>query len=136
MNENSDTPKPGLHPTVRATGFVSFFTDMGSEIIYPILPMFMTNELKATRTMLGWIEGLAEGFPSIIKLFSGALSDRVKNRKWLVFTGYALSTVFKPMIALARSAPVALVFRIFDRLGKGIRGAPRDALVADFTDSA
>jgi MFS family permease len=125
--------RPRLHRVVKATGFVSFFTDMGSEIIYPILPMFLSS-LGASRAMIGWIEGLAEGFPAIIKLFAGALSDRVKNRKWLVFTGYTLSTLFKPLIGLAKASGLVLVFRLLDRLGKGIRTAPRDALVADHTD--
>jgi MFS family permease len=128
----SKQPQAALHPTIKATGVVSFFTDLGSEMIYPILPMFLTQQLHATRFMLGWIEGLAEGFPAIVKLFSGAWADRVRNRKWLVFAGYSLSTVCKPLIGLAQSSGVALVFRLFDRLGKGIRGAPRDALVADF----
>lgn len=128
-------PSTRLSPVVKATGFVSFFTDMGSEIIYPILPIFLT-QLGASRAMIGAIEGMAEGLPSLIKLFSGALADRVKNRKWLVLTGYALSTLFKPMIALARSSVFVLVIRLVDRVGKGIRTAPRDALVADHTDKS
>ena len=134
MNDKP-TPRPKLSPVVKATGFVSFFTDMGSEIIYPILPIFLT-QLGASRAMIGAIEGMAEGLPSIIKLFAGALADRVKNRKWLVLTGYALSTLFKPFIALARSSIFVLVIRLLDRVGKGIRTAPRDALVADNTDKA
>ena len=127
----ASVPRGRLHPVVKATGFVSFFTDMGSEIIYPILPMFLTS-LGATRATIGAIEGMAEGLPSIIKLFSGALADRVKNRKWLVLSGYALSTLFKPLIGLARSSGVVFVLRLIDRMGKGIRTAPRDALVADY----
>ena len=126
-------PKPKLSPVVRATGFVSFFTDMGSEIIYPILPLFLT-QLGASRAMIGAIEGMAEGLPAFIKFFAGTLADRVRNRKWLVLAGYALSTLFKPLIALARSSIFVLVIRLLDRVGKGIRTAPRDALVADFTD--
>ncbi len=121
-----------LPPVVKATGFVSFFTDMGSEIIYPILPVFLT-QLGVSRAMIGSIEGLAEGLPAFIKLFSGALADRVRNRKWLVLAGYALSTLFKPLIALARSGLFVLVIRLLDRVGKGLRTAPRDALVADYT---
>ena len=138
---SAPTPAPGpaarpkLHPVVRATGFVSFFTDMGSEIIYPILPVFLSL-LGASRAMIGSIEGLAEGFPAVIKLFAGALSDRVRNRKWLVLTGYALSTLFKPLIALARTPFFVLGIRLVDRLGKGIRTSPRDALVADYTDKS
>jgi MFS family permease len=123
----------GLHPVVKATGFVSFFTDMGSEILYPIMPAFLTM-LGASRATIGAIEGIAEGLPAVIKLFSGTLADRVRNRKWLVLSGYALSTLSKPLVAFARGAGFVLVVRIVDRIGKGIRTAPRDALVADFTD--
>jgi len=124
-----------LHPVVKATGFVSFFTDMGSEIIYPILPVFLSL-LGTSRAMIGAIEGLAEGLPAVIRLFSGALADRVRNRKWLVLAGYSLSTLFKPLIAFARSSVFVLAVRLIDRVGKGIRGSPRDALVADFSDKA
>jgi MFS family permease len=129
-----DDGRPKLSPVVRATGFVSFFTDMGSEIIYPILPMFLA-QLGATRAAIGAIEGLAEGVPALIKLFSGVISDRVRNRKWLILAGYTLSTIFKPLIALSRASGQVLVFRLLDRVGKGIRTAPRDAIVADHTDS-
>ena len=136
MNSSATSdPPPKLNPVVKATGFVSFFTDMGSEIIYPILPIFL-RQLGASRAMIGSIEGLAEGLPAVIKLFSGALADRVRNRKWLVLTGYALSTLCKPFIALARSSIFVLAVRLVDRVGKGIRTSPRDALVADFTDKA
>jgi MFS family permease len=118
---------------VRAAGFVSFFTDMGSEIIYPVMPSFL-RQLGASRLMIGWIEGVAEGLPSFIKLLSGAWSDRVRNRKWMVFAGYFLSTVMKPFIAVARIPSQVFGLRLLDRVGKGIRTAPRDALVADHTD--
>lgn len=130
MNANRARP---LHPVIRATGFVSFFTDMGSEIIYPILPIFLT-QLGASRTMIGAIEGMAEGLPALIKLVSGAVSDRIRNRKWLVLAGYALSTLFKPLIALAHSAGFVFLIRLLDRVGKGIRTAPRDALIADYCE--
>ena len=126
-------PEKTLHPVIRATGFVSFFTDMGSEIIYPILPIFLT-QLGASRTMIGAIEGMAEGLPALIKLVAGSLSDRVRDRKWLVLIGYALSTLFKPLIALAHSAGFVFLVRLLDRVGKGIRTAPRDALIADYCE--
>lgn len=126
--------RPRLHPVVKATGFVSFFTDMGSEIIYPILPVFLSL-LGTSRAMIGAIEGLAEGLPAVIRLFSGALADRVRNRKWLVLAGYSLSTLFKPLIALAHTSFFVLGVRLIDRIGKGIRSSPRDALVADFSDA-
>ncbi len=127
--------KPLLHPVVVATGWVSFFTDLGSEIIYPLIPIFLTVDLSATRAVLGLIEGLAEGVPAIIRWLAGGISDRLKNRKWLIFLGYAISSVTKPLIGLSANAMQALVFRVIDRLGKGIRGAPRDALVADLSDT-
>ena len=130
-----NTPTSRLHPVVKATGFVSFFTDMGSEIIYPILPVFLSL-LGTSRAMIGAIEGLAEGLPAVIRLFSGALADRVRDRKWLVLAGYAVSTLFKPLIAFARSSVFVLAVRIVDRIGKGVRTAPRDALVSDFSDKA
>jgi MFS family permease len=126
-------PVKKLHPVIRATGFVSFFTDLGSEIVYPVLPIFLT-QLGASRTIIGAIEGMAEGLPALIKLVAGSLSDRVRNRKWLVLTGYALSTLFKPMIALAHSAGFVFLIRLLDRVGKGIRTAPRDALIADYCE--
>lgn len=103
----STTPASGkpLHPVIKATGFVSFFTDLGSEIVYPILPIFLT-QLGASRTMIGAIEGMAEGLPAFIKLVSGIVSDRIRNRKWLVLAGYALSTLFKPMIALPQGGRI------------------------------
>ncbi len=129
---NTQPAPDKLPPVVKATGFVSFFTDMGSEIIYPIMPVFLT-QLGVSRAMIGSIEGLAEGLPALIKLFAGALADRVRNRKWLVLSGYALSTLFKPLIAFARTGGFVLAMRLLDRVGKGLRTAPRDALVADYT---
>ncbi len=129
------TARPRLHRVVKATGFVSFFTDMGSEILYPIMPAFLM-QLGASRAMIGAIEGIAEGLPAIIKLFAGSLADRVRNRKWLVLAGYTLSTLFKPLVAFARGSVFVLVVRVLDRIGKGIRTAPRDALVADFSDKS
>jgi MFS family permease len=133
QNDKNGLVSAPLHPVVRATGFVSFFTDMGSEIVYPIMPAFLSG-IGASKAAIGAIEGMAEGLPAVIRLVSGALSDRVRNRKWLVLSGYALSTLFKPMIALARSASFVFAIRLLDRVGKGIRSAPRDALVADFSD--
>jgi MFS family permease len=119
---------------------VSFFTDLGSELIYPLLPEFITVTLHAPKAVFGLIEGLAEGTPAVVRYFSGTLSDRVRDRKWLVLTGYTLSSVVKPFIGLtthvaAWVAPwLVLALRVLDKTGKGIRGAPRDALVADFSE--
>lgn len=131
-----------IHPVVKATGFVSFFTDMCSELVYPLLPQFLTGTLGVSKTMFGLIEGLAEGTPSIVRYVAGSISDRVRNRKWIILAGYSLSLVTKPFIGLASvvgaaAAPFAvLVLRFLDRVGKGIRTAPRDGIVADFSEGA
>ncbi len=133
---------PPLHPVVKATGWVSFFTDLGSEIVYPLLPEFVTGQLGASRKVFGLIEGLAEGVPAVVRYFSGALADRAKSRKGLILAGYGISSVVKPFIGLTKAASAALapllvlVLRVLDRIGKGIRVAPRDALVADFAGDA
>ncbi len=124
-----------LHPVVYATGWVSFFTDLGSELIYPLIPLFLTVELSASRALLGLIEGLAEGVPAITRWLAGGISDRLKNRKWIIFIGYTISSASKPLIGLSATASQVLTFRVIDRLGKGIRGAPRDALVADLSNA-
>jgi len=133
---------PRIHPVVKATGFVSLFTDMSSELIYPLLPEFLTTTLGISKPMFGLIEGLAEGAPAVARYFAGTLSDWVRNRKWLILAGYTLSSATKPFIGLAKFAGLAaapfvvLILRFLDRVGKGIRGAPRDGLVADFSENA
>lgn len=124
-----------LHPVVIATGWVSFFTDLGSELIYPLIPIFLTVDLSASRAVLGLIEGLAEGVPAIVRWLAGGISDRLKNRKWLIFLGYFISSATKPLIGLSMSSAQLLGFRVIDRIGKGIRTAPRDALIADLSES-
>lgn len=114
-------------------GYVSMFMDVSSEIIHSLLPMFLVSSLGASVETVGLIEGLAEATSPIIKVFSGALSDYLGNRKWLAVAGYALGAASKPFFALAPSAGFVLTARVVDRVGKGIRGAPRDALVADIT---
>lgn len=111
-------------------GLVSFFTDVSSEMIFPILPLFLTTVLKANMAVIGAIEGIAESASSILKLFSGWLSDKLEKKKILIFSGYGLSTITKPVLALATSWWHVLFVRFFDRVGKGIRSAPRDALIA------
>jgi MFS family permease len=111
-------------------GWVSFFTDMASEAIYPLLPLFLTRALGAGALSLGVIEGAAEAANSALKIVSGRLSDRWDARKPLVLFGYSLSSVVRPLMALAASWWHVLALRFTDRLGKGIRGAPRDALLA------
>ena len=112
-------------------GFVSMLMDISSEMIHSLLPLFMVGTLGASVFMVGLIEGLAESTALIVKVFSGALSDYLGKRKGLAVFGYALGALSKPLFAIAPVISVVLTARFLDRIGKGIRGAPRDALVAD-----
>jgi MFS family permease len=112
-------------------GFVSMLMDISSEMVHSLLPMFLVAGLGASVTTIGLIEGIAEATALIVKVFSGSLSDYLGNRKWLAVAGYALGAASKPFFAIAGSAQIVLAARFADRIGKGIRGAPRDALVAD-----
>ena len=115
-------------------GVVSFFTDVSSEMIYPLLPVFLTTVLGASPGMLGAIEGAAETTAAFLKLASGWWSDRVRRRKPLVVFGYALAAAMRPLVAIAQSGIQVLMIRVSDRVGKGIRNSPRDALIADSVD--
>jgi MFS family permease len=119
--------------TVWALGFVSLFMDISSEMIHALLPLFLVTTLGASTAVVGIIEGIAEATASIAKVFSGWLSDRLGQRKLLTVAGYALGAITKPVFALAVTPFEVLGARFVDRIGKGIRGAPRDALVADVT---
>src|SRR5690606_27322954 len=114
-------------------GFVSMLMDISSEMIHSLLPLFMVTTLGASAFVVGLIEGMAEATALIVKVFSGMLSDCVGKRKWLAVLGYGLGAVTKPLFALAPGTGLVLTARLMDRVGKGIRGAPRDALVADLT---
>jgi MFS family permease len=114
-----------------ALGFVSLLADISSEMIHSLLPLFMVTVLGTSALTVGLIEGVAEATALIVKVFSGALSDFLGKRKALAVLGYGLSALTKPLFAVATSAGVVLTARVVDRVGKGIRGAPRDALVAD-----
>jgi MFS family permease len=116
---------------VWALGLVSLLMDISSEMIHGLLPVFLVSVLGASTTMVGLIEGVGEGTASISKLFSGWLSDRLGKRKALTVAGYGLSALSKPLFALATSPVLVLAARFSDRIGKGIRGAPRDALIGD-----
>ncbi|MBN1268030.1 MAG: MFS transporter [Kiritimatiellae bacterium] len=122
-----------LHPTVKAAGWVSFFTDFSSDMIYPLLPIFLKSVLHSGTAFIGLIEGAAETTASFLKLFSGYLSDRWKKRKPLVLLGYSLSSLARPLVAAATAGWHVLALRVGDRVGKGLRASPRDALVADVT---
>ena len=112
-------------------GFVSMLMDISSELVHSLLPIFLVASLGASVATVGLIEGIAEATALIVKVFSGALSDYLGNRKWVAVFGYALGALSKPFFAIASSSGFVLGARLADRLGKGIRGAPRDALVAD-----
>jgi MFS family permease len=117
-------------------GAVSFLTDLSSEMIYPFIPLFLVAALGASKEVVGLIEGVAESTASVLKAFSGWVSDRMRARKPLVTVGYGISAVSKPLLALAHVWPTVLVLRFSERLGKGIRTAPRDALLAETTPPA
>jgi MFS family permease len=121
----------GLDRNIFSLGWVSFFTDVSSEMIYPLLPVFLTAVLGVGTTFVGLVEGIAEATASLLKLFSGWLSDRLGKRKALVLFGYTLSSFVRPLVAAATSGWHVLFIRFLDRVGKGIRTSPRDALIAD-----
>ncbi len=120
----------GLGPNVFVLSLVSLLNDTSSEIIYPLLPTFLFLTLGASPFFIGLIEGFSESVASILKLFSGYLSDRFHRRKLPVFLGYSLAAVVRPLLAFVTTWPQVLAVRMTDRVGKGIRGAPRDALLA------
>ena len=126
--------RPRLGRNVLVLAAVSFLTDASSEIIYPLLPIFLTTALGASASAVGAIEGVAETTSALLKLASGWWSDRVSRRKPLVVAGYALASLARPLVALAQSATQVLAIRVTDRVGKGVRGAPRDALIAESVD--
>jgi len=115
---------------VRLLGWASLFTDAATEMIYPLLPVYLSRVLGASATSLGIIEGVAESVNSLLKIVSGWLSDRRSTRRPIVIVGYAVSSLARPLIALTSSWPQVLAIRALDRTGKGIRGAPRDAMLA------
>ena len=133
MNPEGGSRRPAIPRTVWALGFVSLFMDISSEIIHGLLPLFLTTVLGASVALVGLIDGIAEATASISKVFSGYVSDRVGRRKPLILLGYGLGAASKPLFALAVGPIPILGARFVDRIGKGLRGAPRDALVADVT---
>jgi MFS family permease len=122
-----------LKPQVRLLALASLLNDSASEMIYPLLPVFLTTVLGATPVTVGLIEGAADGLASILKLAAGTISDRMPRRKPFVVAGYALAAASRALIAVAGRWPTVLTARLIDRTGKGIRSAPRDAIIADVT---
>jgi MFS family permease len=133
---NASDARARIPAGIWALGFVSLLMDVSSEMIHSLLPVFMVTVLGASALAVGFIEGAAEATALIVKIFSGALSDYLGRRKWLAVAGYALGALTKPVFALAPSVGWVLAARLADRIGKGIRGAPRDALVADLAPPA
>jgi MFS family permease len=125
--------RKGLTRNVVILGFVSLLNDGASEMIYPLLPVFLSTVLGAGPAALGIIEGIAETTASLLKLYSGYWSDRVKKRKGWIVVGYGISNVIRPLIAFSTSWLHVLVLRLSDRVGKGLRTSPRDAIIADST---
>lgn len=121
--------RPPLPPSVKRLGWASFFTDAASEAIYPLLPIFVTRVLGGSAISLGVIEGAAEAMSSVLKIVAGRASDRTRRRKPFVLFGYGLASAVRPLIAFATAWPHVFAIRLTDRVGKGIRGAPRDALL-------
>ena len=129
--QTAEKPQPRIPRNLIAVSLGSFFTDISSEMIINLLPLFLTNVLGAQTAVVGLIEGVAESTASLTRFVSGWLSDKLGKRKGLTVFGYSLSAVSKPLFLLANTWPIVLLLRFADRLGKGIRTAPRDALVAD-----
>jgi MFS family permease len=123
----------GVPRTVIALGVVSMFTDLSSEMIYPLIPVFLTTVLGAGALALGVIEGIAESTAAVLKVVSGMWTDKVERRKPFIFAGYGIAGAVRPLIAFATAWPFVVVIRFIDRVGKGVRTAPRDALIADVT---
>jgi MFS family permease len=133
---STHAPLERIPASIWALGLVSLFMDISSEMIHSLLPLFLVVTLGASASTVGLIEGVAESTALIVKVFSGVLSDYLGKRKALAVFGYALGALTKPLFAIAPSAAVVFTARLLDRVGKGMRGAPRDALVADLTPSS
>jgi len=129
------TGQKGSFKNVYIASAASFLTDISTEMVYPLLPIFLTSVLGAAATVVGLIEGIAESTATILKVFSGYISDKVGKRKPLAILGYSFSTIGKLFLYLASGWPSVLAGRFIDRLGKGIRTAPRDALISESVDT-
>ena len=131
QTKSGDAPVRQIPSGVRILGFVSMLMDISSEMIHSLLPVFLVSVLGASATAVGVLEGFAEALVHVVKMISGALSDWLGKRKALALAGYGLAALAKPLFPLADSFAVVFVARALDRIGKGIRGAPRDALITD-----
>ena len=133
---HTNKARPAIPRTIWVLGFVSLFMDLSSELVHSLMPIFLVGTLGASVLTVGVIEGIAEATALLVKVFSGAISDFVGRRKGLMLLGYGLAALTKPLFPLATSVETVFVARFLDRIGKGIRGAPRDALVADVAPPA
>lgn len=124
------------YPSILILGAVSFFTDVASEMLYPLTPILMTSVLGASMLNVGIVEGIAEGTSSLLKTYSGFWSDRIQSRKPFMVTGYLISALSRPLIGFSSSFFQVMIARSMDRIGKGIRGAPRDALISDIVPAS
>ena len=124
----------GFQKNIFFAGLVSFFMDVSSEMVYPLVPLFLLNVLGVNKFLIGLIEGIAESTASILNVFSGWWSDRIGRRKGLLIAGYATSTLSRPIMAVAHAWQQVLIARFADRVGKGIRTAPRDAIIAESSE--
>lgn len=131
MNDIENNTGKKMTSNVIAAGLVSLFTDIASEMIVPVLPLFLVGTLHASTALVGLIEGISETTASMLKIFSGWFSDRVGRRKPLMLAGYGLSNIFRPLFGLATGWGHVLLIKFSDKVGKGLRTAPRDALLAD-----
>jgi len=129
--KNNRKPKTDVHRNIFALGFVSFFTDISSEMVFSLLPTFILGLPGSSVAILGLIEGIAESLSYGIRAVSGVFSDKFRKRKTVVLVGYSLSNVFKPLFAVAQTAVDAFIIRVTDRIGKGVRTAPRDVLLSE-----
>ncbi|BFT64225.1 MFS transporter [Pseudomonas moorei] len=130
-SSNTNAEHLRIPRAIWALGFVSLFMDLSSELVHSLLPVFLVTTLGASALAVGVIEGIAESTAMLVKIFSGAISDFMGRRKGLLLLGYGLAALTKPLFPLAHSVEVVFTARFLDRIGKGIRGAPRDALIAD-----
>jgi MFS family permease len=133
MNKNSFLK--GFTRNILIVGLVSLFTDLSSQMVFPLIPLYLVT-IGASAWVIGLVEGAAETTASLLKVFSGHWSDKIKRRKPFVLAGYSISTITKPLFAFANIWPFVLIIRIIERIGKGIRNAPRDAIIAESCDNS
>ena len=131
MKQDDSSTILGFQRNIFFAGVVSFFMDFSSEMVYPLVPLFLSSVLGVQKSVIGLIEGMAESTASLLKVFSGWLSDKLGHRKWLMVIGYGISTLSRPLVAMAPNWEQVLASRFMDRFGKGLRNAPRDALIAE-----